>query len=633
MTEFHVAFQPEGKRVLAEAGTTLLANALKAGVDLTSICSGKGNCGKCKVIVDDKLSINTLTSTEMQMLSADEIGKGTRLACFTKVMGDVTVKIPETSRTGKQRLQIEGIETHVTPAPTVKKTYLEIPPPTLEDPRSDSDRIIEALKTKGGSANLTVSFDLVRILSQKMRDCEWNCTLVTWGDEIIDVEPDNTCDRLYGYAVDIGTTKLAGYLIDLRLGNVLGASSLMNPQIPFGEDVIARLNHPDQAALQRAVAEGLNSILGTILDKTGVRADDVYEMTTVGNTVMHHIFFGIDPIHLGRSPYPPVVRNAVTVNAKECGIKINPKGKIFFLPNIAGFVGADTVGVILSTEIYKKDQISVAIDIGTNTEIVLGNKDKLIAVSCASGPAFEGAHVRFGMRAASGAIEKIEIDADTLNARCKTIDDEPPIGICGSAMIDLVAEMLKTGIIDVMGIMKRDIKNPRIRERDDVMEYVVVNASESGTKEDITFSQKDVNQIILAKAAIYTGFKLLFKHYNIHKEDVHELLVAGAFGSHINKVTARMIGIIPEMDLNKIVVVGNAAGTGARMCLVSDATKRISETISRNVRYLELGVDEDFQKVFLNANTIPYADLEEFPEMCTILKKTGNYPEVPPPMF
>ncbi|HMF30942.1 MAG TPA: ASKHA domain-containing protein [Candidatus Lokiarchaeia archaeon] len=633
MAKIIVAFQPEGKRVQLEPGTTLLSAAIKGGVDLTSICSGQATCGKCRIIVEDPTAVNEITEEEVQRLSQAEIEKGVRLACCTKPNSDLTVKIPETSRTGKQQLQVEGIETPIQLEPNVKKYYLEIEIPTLEDAKSDVDRLVESLQNAQGLPDLQVNFNLIKELAKKLRDYDWKFTAVVWKNQIIDIEPADTASRIFGYAVDIGTTKLAGYLIDLTTGIVVSAGSLMNPQIPYGEDVIARLNHPDQNKLQEVVCEGIDKILEELVEKTGVKREEIYEMTVVGNTVMHHIFLGIYPLYLGRSPYPPVVRNTIVIPARDLKITINPNGPIVVLPTIAGFVGADTVGVVLATEVYKKDEMCVALDIGTNTEIVLGNKEKLLAVSCASGPAFEGAHIQFGMRAASGAIEKVEIDPETLEAKYTTIDNEPPIGMCGSGMIDLVAEMLKAGIIDVGGIINQNLVHPRVREKDGLFEYVVVPASESGTQEDITFTQRDVSQIVLAKAAIHSGFKLLFKRFNLKNEDIQTLYVAGAFGSHINKESARMIGIFPEIDLNKIIVVGNAAGTGARMCLVSEKAEILAEQLSKTVQYLELGIDPDFQKVFLNSNIIPYADLDEFPEMSQKLKELGKYPENPPPKF
>ncbi len=629
-----IIFQPEGKRVEIEKEDSILSAALKVGVDLVSICNGKGTCGKCKVIIDNMDSVTSLTEKESEMLSNDERKNNIRLACLTKVKGDLTVKVPEFSRTGKQRLQIEGIETPINLNPLIRKYYLELEEPTLDDPRSDVDRIMDYLYENFNLSNLNMDYYLLKNLAKILREAEWKFTVAIWQNTIINIDINDTTDRVFGYAVDIGTTKLAGYLIDLLTGKVVAAGSLMNPQIPYGEDVVSRLNYPDQKKLQDAVIEGINQILNDLKEKTAVKSEEIYEMTAVGNTIMHHLFLGIFPLYVGRSPYPPVVRETQIVNARNLGVKIHPNGRIVFLPTIAGFVGADTVGVVLSTELYKSEDICLAIDIGTNTEVVLGNKDKMLAASCASGPAFEGAHIKFGMRAASGSIENIKIDPETLDVEYKTIDNEPPIGICGSGMIDLVAEMLKTGIIDVGGIINRSLNSPRVRRNEEsIIEFVVVFSDKTGIKKDITFSQQDVSQIILAKAAMHTGIKLLLKNYNIKKEDIHKVYLAGAFGSHINKESARMIGIFPEIDLEKVIIVGNAAGTGARMCLVSEEAKKLVEKLSKKIRYLELGNDPDFQKTFMNSNIIPYADLDEFPEISKTLKKYGNYPEQSPPKF
>jgi len=634
MSKITVIFQPEGKRVEVEEEDSILSAALKSGVDLTSICSGKGNCGKCKVIIDDVKAVNGMTDKEIELLTVEERKNGVRLACFTKIKDEVIVKVPEYSRTGKQRLQIEGIETPIKLNPVVRKYYMELEVPSLEDPRADSDRIIDYLHNKFNLSNLSLDYNLIKNLATYVREVDWKFTAVIWQDIIISIEPDDTTDRIFGYAVDIGTTKLAGYIVNLNTGEVVAAGSLMNPQIPFGEDVISRLNHPEQEKLHKVVVEGINQILESLKEKVGVKSGEIYEMTVVGNTIMHHLFLGIFPLYVGRSPYPPVLRSSIIINAKSIGINLHPNAKIMVLPTIAGFVGADTVGVILSTELYKKSEICLAIDIGTNTEVVLGNQNKMMAASCASGPAFEGAHIKFGMRAASGAIEKIKINSNSLDVDYETIDNEPPIGICGSGMIDLVAEMIRTGIIDVGGIFNRELNNPRVRMNEEkVMEYIVVPSDQTANKRDIIFSQKDVTQIILAKAAMHTGVKLLLKNSNIKKEAIQNVFLAGAFGSHINKVSARMIGIFPEIDLDKIIAVGNAAGTGARMCLVSKEAKESSNKISEKVTYLELGIDPDFQKIFLNSHIIPYADLDEFPQTSKILKDHNNYPTIPPPKF
>ncbi|MDD1779415.1 MAG: ASKHA domain-containing protein [Candidatus Helarchaeota archaeon] len=633
MKEYQLVFQPEGKRVKVPRGKTILEGALSGGIDLISVCGGMAKCGKCKVLIEETNAVNPLTEKEKEILSDAEIKSGIRLACSTKIHDNLMVKIPEYSRTGKQKLQIEGIDTPIKLAPTTTKIYLELEPPTLEDPKSDADRIQNMLREKLNISNLSINYELLKNLSQKVRESDWKITVVIWKDEIIGIESGNTVNKLYGYAVDIGTTKLAGYLINLTNGKVVAAGSLMNPQIPYGEDVIARLNYPQPDKLQAAVVKGINEILDDLKGKTGINSMEIYEMTAVGNTVMHHLFLNLNSPYLGFTPFPPVIRSSVVVSSRDVRININSAGKIYCLPVIAGFVGADTVGVILATEIYKRDEICLALDIGTNTEVVLGNKNKILACSCASGPAFEGAHIKFGMRAAGGAIEKVEIVPNSLDLTYQTIDNESPIGICGSGMIDLMAEMFKTGIIDFGGTFNKEIKNSRIRQGDDGIELVVVSADETKFQKDITFSQKDIRQIILAKAAMQTGIKILLKHYNINKADIEKLFLAGAFGSHINKESARMVGIYPEIEFDKVVSVGNAAGTGARMSLISNLGKSLADEISNKVVYVELGADKDFQRLFLNSNFIPDADFSDYPKTSEILKKYGTFPKVLPPKF
>jgi len=631
---FIITFQPDGKRVEIKEDQSVLDGAILNGIDITSICGGLGNCGKCKIVLPDHQQVNAITDKEKKLLTKGEITNGVRLACQTKLKGNIVVKIPEYSRTGKQRLQVEGIETPIELNPSVRKYYIEMEKPTIHNIKSDLDRLYETLQTQCNLTNLQIHFNVLQELGHLIRDSEFKMTVVIWDDEIIAIEPFDTTRRLYGYAVDIGTTKLAGYLIDLTTAKVIGAGSAMNPQIPFGEDVISRVNHPNPQLLHEAVVQGINKILDNLIEKTGVQNTEIYEMTTVGNTIMHHLFLNIYPRFVGLSPYPPVARDSIVVDNRVIGIDIHPNAKIYFLPLVAGYVGADTVAVILATEIYKKEQeINLTLDIGTNTEVVLGNKDQLYVCSCASGPAFEGAHMRYGMRAASGAIERIKIDPNTLKLTYKTIDNEPAKGICGSAFIDLLSEMLKAGFIDVKGKFNKNLKNERLRAGPNGWELVIAPASESATQEDITFTQKDMQQLILAKAAMQTGVLTLLHRLNIPKEQITHVFIAGAFGSHVTKTSARNLGIIPEIPLDKIHFVGNAAGTGARMCLVSRQAKNIVEAISKQVHYIELAADENFQNTFLNSNFIPYSDLSEYPELSAVLRTHGNYPEKPPHIF
>lgn len=638
--EVEVIFQPEGKRARIRLGATLLEAARLAGADLTSICGGKGKCGKCRVVVEKEgRKAGSITEVEKKVLSPMEMSAGYRLACCTSVKGQLIVKIPEESRTGRQRLQVEGIETPVKLEPLIRKYFVKLPSPTLQDPRSDVDRLLDELRVQHGLTNLKVSYSLLQRLPLILRDSEWKVTVVVWSDDtIICVESGDTTHRIFGYAVDIGTTKLAGYLLDLNTGKVMAVDSLMNPQIPYGEDVITRITHAmkgfkEQKELQKAVVSGINQILQRLLEKTGVNTEEVYEMTTVGNTAMHHLFLNIYPKYVALSPYPPAIRRAVDVNAEDVGVNINPNGNIHILPVIAGFVGADAVAVILATEIYKQNELCLSLDIGTNTEVVLGNKDEMLACSCASGPAFEGAHIKHGMRAATGAIERVRIDTDTFEVEYWTVDNAKPCGICGSAMVGILAEMLKAGIIDVSGKMNRDVTSPRLRSGEDGLEFVVAWGRETSTGEDIVFTQRDIREIQLAKAAMHTGAMALMKKKGVVEEDIEIVFIAGAFGSYIDPENARMIGMYPEIPLEKVRVVGNAAGTGARMALASKTARRTAEEISAKVKYIELAAEPNFQAEFFNSNILPYADLARYPQTSTLLKKLGRYPKKTPTYF
>jgi uncharacterized 2Fe-2S/4Fe-4S cluster protein (DUF4445 family) len=638
MAMLELIFQPEGKHVKVISGSTILEAAKAAGVDLTSVCGGLGTCGKCKVIVESG-DVSSLTLAERKLLSEAEISLGYRLACQTIVTGRMVIRVPEESRTGKQRLQAEGIETRVEPNPCVKKYFVKLAKPTLSDLRSDADRLLDALQAIYGLRELKLEYEVLQRLPLVLRESDWEVTAIIYEEKlIVDLEPGNTCMRAFGYAVDIGTTKIAGYLLDLNTGRVMAVDSLMNPQIPYGEDVISRITYASSglsefSKLQRAVVDGINQILKVLLEKTGVNYNEIYEMTVVGNTAMHHLFLGINPKYVALAPYPPVVKSGVNVKAKEIGVGINPNGNIYALPVIGGFVGADTVAVILATEIYNRKDLCMALDIGTNTEVVLGNEDMILACSCASGPAFEGAHIKYGMRAAAGAIEKVKIDPYTLDVQYLTIDGVKPYGICGSAMVDIVAEMLKAGIIDVSGMLNKDINSLRLRHGEDGTEFVLAWKDETAIGKDIVITQRDIREIQLAKAAIHTGCATLMKKMNISELDIDLVFIAGAFGSYINPESARIIGMYPEISLDKVRIVGNAAGTGARMALISKSTRDLAEEISRKVKYVELGAEPDFQAEFFNSQFIPHADLTKYPETSNLLRSLGKYPKKLPPIF
>ena len=638
--EVEVTFQPEGKRARIKTGETVLEAAKLVGADLTSICGGKGTCGKCKVIVQSvEGSLGSVSNAEKTLLSPAEISLGYRLACCTTVEDSLTVRIPEESRTGRQRLQVEGIETPVKLEPLIAKYFVRLQKPTLQDPKPDVERLLNELRSQCGLENLKVNYNILKRLPLILRDSEWEITVVTWNDDtIIGVEAGDTTHRIYGYAVDVGTTKLAGYLLDLNTGRVAAVESLMNPQIPYGEDVIARIAYAmkgstEQKKLQEVVLNGINQILKLLLEKTDVKPEEVYETVTVGNTAMHHLFLGICPKFLALSPYPPVIRRGINVNAEDVGVNINPNGNVHVLPVIAGFVGADAVADMLATEIYRRNELCLGLDIGTNTEVFLGNEDEILSCSCASGPALEGAHVKNGMRAATGAIEKVAIDPNTFAVQYWTIDRAKPCGICGSAMVDILAEMLKAGIIDVTGVMNKNVASSRLRAGEAGFEFVLAWKEETATEEDVVITQKDIREIQLAKAAMHTGAVTLMRKKGILEADIDTVFIAGAFGSYIDPENARIIGMYPEVPLERVKFVGNSAGTGARMALVSRAARKTAEEILDKVKYVELAAEPNFQAEFLNSYILPYADLSKYPQTSELLRTLGRYPKKLPVHF
>lgn len=626
--------------MLVGQGSNLLEAARLVGLRITSICGGHGRCGRCRVIVDKKgKNAGPVTEVEEFHLLREELSAGYRLACRAIVEGDLTVKIPEESRSATQRLQAEGVETLVKPEPSVKKYYIELQKPTLEDHSSDVDRLLNELASRYNLKDLEVRYDVLKNLPQTLRASDWKVTAVVWdGKEIIGLEPDDTVRRNFGYAVDIGTTKLAGYLVDIHTGEVVAAKSLVNPQVTYGDDVLTRISYATRGdeeldRLQQLVVSAANQILLENCQTSGISPREVYEMTVVGNTAMHHIFLKLPPKDLALSPYTPVVRNGLDIEAEKIGVKMNPKGNVHVLPVIAGFVGADAVSVILATGAHRRREFCLTLDIGTNTEVILGGEDRILACSCASGPAFEGARIKHGTRAESGAIEKTKIDPETLEVHYQTVDEVDPCGICGSAMVDILAEMLKAGIIDVAGRINTKVDSSRLRVGEAGQEFVLVDGEETSIGRDIVVTQRDIRELQLAKAAIHTGIEILLRKRGITERHIEFLFIAGALGSHVDPESAGIIGLYPEINTERVNIVGNAAGTGARMALLSRKVRKEAERVSKRVQYVELAAEPGFRTEFLNSQYIPHADLSKYPETSKLLKRLGRYPEKPIPVL
>ena len=622
MAQGETRFQPLGRRTATTVGSSLLDLARDIDLSIESICGGSGKCGKCRVVVieGDGL-LSPITQSERDALTPEELNIGVRLACQAGVVrdGDLVIDVPEMSRRGHHRLLATGVEPEVERSPAVGKVLLKIPPATLSDIRADDDRILDLLESEA-SITANIAQGVHQLLPKAVRENSWEATVTLFRDrELIRVDPGDTTEDLLGVAVDIGTTKVVAYLVDLNSGDILETESDPNPQIPYGEDVMSRITYATKnwdglKKLNEAVVRSVNGLIASACVRAGKDPSDVLEVVVVGNTAMHHMFFGIPPQHLAQAPYAPAVRSAISVDPVHLGVEIYPFGKVSSLPNIAGFVGADAVAVLISSGLYDDEEVGMMIDIGTNTEIIAGSREHLIGCSCASGPAFEGAHIRHGMRAATGAIERVWIDPESKDVHLRTVDDAPARGICGSGIVDCVSEMYKSGVISSSGKISESNGGGRVRKGvDGKPEFVLTSTGEAG--KEITITQNDVQEIQLAKAAIFTGVSTLMRRLGVRCSDLACVYAAGAFGTYVDASSAITIGMYPDIPPERIRFIGNAAGSGARMALKSVKVRELADKLSKKVEYVELAVEKDFQTEFAKAMFIPHREHERFPSV------------------
>ena len=602
-----VDFEPLGRRARVARGTTLLEAARQAGVGLNAVCGGAGTCGTCRVrVVSGQVSPPTAAEQESLAEGAcPEPAEGLRLACQARVLDDVRVDVPPSSITAPQRAQIEGRERPVELDPAVHSFDVAPDPPSLTDLRADATRLREALVEKHGVTVNRCDHGALCQLPALLREHGWNARLVIRDGEVIAVAPVGTSPL--GLAVDIGTTKVAAYLVDLESGETLAAAGVMNPQIAYGEDVMARIAYAmdgeDQAReLQRVLAEGLNDLARKLCAQAERDSTEIVEAVLVGNTCMHHLVLGLPVEQLGLAPYVAALAYPYDVKAQELGLRFAPGAYVHLLPNIAGFVGADHVSMLLAAGIHETSEIAVGLDIGTNTEISLAANGRLLSCSCASGPAFEGAHIRDGMRAAPGAVEWVRL-ADG-RVEYQTIDDAPPVGICGSGVLDAVAELRKAGVIKANGAMSPD-GHPRVRGTGAHTEFVLVPAGERGALRDVVVTRKDVNEIQLAKAAIRAGVDVLLEEAGLEEQQIERVVVAGAFGTYLDVGSALVVGMFPSLPRERFVQVGNAAGIGAKLVLMSRRCRTMTQDIARRVEYVELTTHPHFVEAYTVALMLP----------------------------
>ena len=686
--QFRVIFQPAGRQGLVAAGTSLLDAARELGVEIESICGGRQTCAKCQVRVEEGVfarhgieSSNHHITGEGEREAAYRADKGLlpgcRMSCDARVQGDVLVTVPEESRAHKQVVRKAASVRAIELDPAVRLCYVELPPASMEDERSDWARLADELAARFALPRPSLRIDSAILPSlqpalrqgrSRLRGGQivHGVTATLWRDrEVLRVQPGYH-ERAYGVAVDVGTTTIAAHLAELRTGQVLATESCMNPQISYGEDLLSRVSyvmeHPDGlATLHRAVIEALNGLIEDATAAAGLSSDDVSDLVVVGNTIMHHILLGIDPRELGGAPFAPAIKEAVEIKARDLGLRTGRGATVYVPPVEAGYVGADNVAAIIAEEPHKRDEITLLIDVGTNGEIVLGNRQRLFSASSPTGPAFEGAQVRHGMRAAPGAIERARVDPATLAVQYRVIgregwvesevaggklqvagDGEGPLsakearevrqrrrleeqtlvkaaGICGSGIIEAIAELYKAGVLDGSGRFVADAPTPRLGWDGAKGYFVLAWPHETSTGREIVVHADDIRAIQLAKAALYAGAKLLMRHAAAAGlTQVDRIVLAGAFGSYIDPEHAMILGLIPDCDLAHVVAVGNAAGDGALLMLLNRSKRLEAEAVAGQVLHIQTATDPHFQDEFVGAIAIPHAS-DPFPHLAPIL--------------
>ncbi len=600
-----VVFQPERKEILTSIKTPIREAIEKAGVKINFPCGGKGICGKCRIRVKGKLS--PLTSVEKKHLQSVE--NDVRLACQVAVEGDVEVEIYPLSLISFPKILTDRINRKIKIKPVIKKIYLSLSPPSLKDQIADLSRLERHLAERGIRYPLT-DLDLIKRLPGVMREGDFKLTAVLEKQKLLAVEKGDTRGKNFGVAFDVGTTTVVGTLIDLDTGEELATDALLNPQTSFGEDVVSRIDflqsHPEGLKiLQKRIIGAINRIIQRLREVGEVKKENIYLATFVGNTVMQHLLLGVNPTNLALYPYVPVVKRSMELKATDLGIRINPQGSLYLFPSIAAFVGGDTVAVILATSLSNEDsrKVRLAIDIGTNGEIVLAKGKKLVCASTAAGPAFEGARISQGMRAERGAIEKVRLEEGKIEV--EVIGGGRARGICGSGLIDASSQLLKEKIIDSSGRLKPSSKakewSSRIIRKNDHNGFLLVEKERAQDGIPIILTQKDIRELQLAKGAICSGIKILLTCLGVERDEVDEVLLAGAFGSYINPESAHLIGLIPTFPKAKVRSVGNAASLGAIMALVSEKNRKQTEKISEGVDYVELASYPDFSDILTQA--------------------------------
>ncbi len=591
---FLIEFEPVGRRGECLPENNLLQDARYLGAGLVSICGGFGKCKACKIRIM-KGTVSDPTSTELELFSTQQIKDGWRLACLTYPMSDCTIHVPPESLTTLQRMQVESHDIPTVAFPAVHSYQIKMNEATFQDLRSDSTRVLEALEKEHHIVCQTIDVEVLRNISLNLRNSDWKTTACVRNNEVISL---NSTGKALGLAVDVGTTKIAGYLLDMQNGQTLASKGIMNPQISYGEDITSRMHHALKSAeeavlLQKAVIDGLNGLAADLCAEVGAAVTDIIDSTMVGNTAIHHLFLRL-PVHpLCYPPFNAAVQESLDLKCRDIGLNLAPGAYVHIMPNIAGFVGADHVSMLVAIDSLNIKDLTLAIDIGTNTEVSLITNGNIFSASCASGPAFEGGHISCGMRAATGAIERMTIDHGRV--QYKTINDALPVGICGSGIIDSIAQLFDSGILDESGRMRS--QHAGVRDNALGKEFVIYAGS--GEKPDVVITQKDIREVQLGKGAIRAGIQILLDTAGVKEEDIKRVYIAGAFGTYIDVGNAILLGMLPALPLESFKQVGNAAGLGARQSLISIKKREMEKSIAKRMQYIELAGTLTFNNTFL----------------------------------
>lgn len=593
-----ITFEPDGQRVFSLPDETLLDTARRAGVRIASVCGGRGLCQSCVVRITQG-PVGPASQEDLEFFSPEEITNNWRRACQSFASGDCRVEVSARARAVPLRTEVESEDVWVRPDPAVRLYAVKVAPPTLTDPDADDHRLLSALNAKWPGTCSRIDLDLLRQIPGTLRSESGEVVAVVRFGEMIGLLPPKK-GPLPGLAVDVGTTNIGVLLVDLRNGRTLGSRAMENPQTRHGADVITRIgkarSSPErQQQLRDLVVGAINEAARELCQQQSLDPKQLADIVVAGNTVMHHLLFNLPVEHLGAVPFVAACTNAIDVKAREIGIESMPGAYVHGVANIAGFVGGDHTAMLLAIGADHEEKTIVALDIGTNTEISLIHKKKLLTISCPSGPALEGRHIRCGMRSAPGAIEAVAISGDEVSVR--TISNEPPIGICGSGVLDATAQMYLAGVVSRTGRMTRE--HPRVRMRDGQPEFVLASDEAQGSA--IVFNQRDVRAVQLAKGAIRAGIQVLLADAGLQEDQIEQVIIAGAFGNYIDLRSAVAIGMLPDLPLDRFAQVGNAAGIGAKLALVSYPHRATAQSIAASSHYIELAGTERFNRAFMRA--------------------------------